>query len=88
MVLGGTVWLTWAAMIGMTSTVNCWKCLWRFWARNVLINYERIEKRPRDTLAVDSHVPLVCGLVKSTHLIVEVDCSHVFVTFLQSGCTL
>ena len=32
---------------------------------------------------------LVCAtrLVKSKHLVVEVDCSHVFVVFLHSGCT-
>ena len=54
-----------------------------------LLDDERIEKAPRDTLSVDSHIPLVCAasLVKSTHLVVEVDCSHVSVILNNSGCT-
>ena len=54
-----------------------------------LLDDERIEKPPRDTLSVDSHMPLVCAasLVKSTHLVVEVDWSHVSVTLNHSGCT-
>ena len=48
-----------------------------------------IEERPRDTLAIDPHIPLVCAarLVKSTHLVVDVDCSRVSVILNHDGCT-
>ena len=53
-----------------------------------ILDDEPIEKPPRDTLSVDSHIPLVCAasFVKSTHLVVEVDCSHVLI-FRHSRCT-
>ena len=48
-----------------------------------LLDNKCIEKLSLDSLAVDSHIPLVCParLVKSTHLVVEVDWFHVFVIF-------
>ena len=48
----------------------------------ILLDNKRIEECPRDTLAIDPHIPLV----KSTHLIIEVDCSHVAVILNHSGC--
>ena len=53
-----------------------------------LLDNKRIEERSRDTHAIDPHIPLVCAarLVKSTHLIIEVDCSHVSVILNHSGC--